>query len=117
MAVSANREWQHATLTITPNRVEVTVDYPDRLPKPPVVDIEQPNLPTADTFELDPAFDLRPLEVEFAPGIHDPRVKDFIVKSQVTAAAFYIAYPDATVRDIWKALKAKKALNELLDQA
>jgi hypothetical protein len=34
MAVSANREWQHATLTITPNRVEVTVDYPDRLPKP-----------------------------------------------------------------------------------
>jgi hypothetical protein len=38
-----------------------------------VVDIEQPNLPTADTFEFDPAFDLRPLEVEFAPGIHDPR--------------------------------------------
>jgi len=56
-------------------------------------------------------------EIEDWPGIHDPRVKDFIVKSQVTAAAFYSAYPDATVRDIWKALKAKKALNELLDQA
>ena len=56
-------------------------------------------------------------EIEDWPGIHDPRAKDFIVKSQVTAAAFYSAYPDATVRDIWKALKTKKALNELLDQA
>ena len=56
-------------------------------------------------------------EVEDWPGIHDPRVKDFIVKAQVTALAFYSAYPDATVRDIWKALKAKKALNELLDEA
>jgi len=56
-------------------------------------------------------------EIEDWPGIHDPRVKDFIVRSQVTAVAFYSAYPDATVRDIWKALKTKKALNELLDQA
>jgi hypothetical protein len=56
-------------------------------------------------------------ETEDWPGIHDPRVKDHIVERQVTASAFYSAYPDATVRDIWKALKAKKALNELLDQA
>ena len=56
-------------------------------------------------------------EVEDYPGIHDPRIKDFIVRSQVTASAFYSAYPEATVRDIWKALKAKKALNELLDEA
>jgi hypothetical protein len=56
-------------------------------------------------------------EVEDYPGIHDPRIKDFIVRSQVTASAFYSAYPDATVRDIWKALKAKEALNNLLDQA
>ena len=56
-------------------------------------------------------------EVEDYPGIHHPRIKDFIVKSQVTASAFYSAYPDATVRDIWKALKTKKALDELLDQA
>ena len=51
------------------------------------------------------------------PRHSHPRIKDFIVKSQVTASAFYSAYPDATVRDIWKALKTKKALDELLDQA
>ena len=51
------------------------------------------------------------------PGIHSPDVKDWIVKQQVTATAFYSAYPDASVRDIWKALKTKKAFDGLLDEA
>ena len=56
-------------------------------------------------------------EVEGWPGIADPSVKDFIMAHQVTAIGFYSAYPQASVRDIWKALKVKKAFDDLLDQA
>jgi hypothetical protein len=56
-------------------------------------------------------------EVEGYPGIHSPDIKDFIVKHQISAVHFYSAYPDATVRDVWKALKVKDALNNLLDEA
>jgi hypothetical protein len=51
------------------------------------------------------------------PGIHSPSIKDWIVQQQVTATAFYSAYPDATVRDVWKALKTKKAFDAVLDAA
>jgi hypothetical protein len=56
---------------------------------------------------------------EFAgyPGINSPEIKDWIVKQQVPAVGFYSAYPDATVKDVWKALKTKKAFDELLDTA
>jgi hypothetical protein len=56
-------------------------------------------------------------ECEGYPGIHSPQIKDWIVDQQVTATAFYSAYPQATVRDVWKALKARSALGALLDQA
>ena len=56
-------------------------------------------------------------ELEGYPGIHSPDIKDFIVKHQVTATAFYSAYPNATVRDVWKALKIKDVFNTLLDEA
>src|ERR1700687_5138666 len=49
------------------------------------------------------------------PGIHSPGIKDWIVAQQVSAVGFYSAYPDASVREVWKALKAKKALDALLD--
>ena len=51
------------------------------------------------------------------PGIHSPEIKDWIVSQQVSATGFYSAYPNATVRDVWKALKTKKAFDELLDSA
>ena len=51
------------------------------------------------------------------PGIHSSDIKDWIVKQQVTALAFYSAYPEASVRDVWKALKTKKAFDTLLDAA
>lgn len=56
---------------------------------------------------------------EFAgyPGIHDPGIKDWIASQQVTATAFYSAYPDASVREIRKALTTKQALDVLLDAA
>lgn len=56
-------------------------------------------------------------ECEGYPGIHSPDVKAYIHKHQVPATLFYSAYPDATVRDVWKALKTKAALNDLLDTA
>ncbi|WP_329479198.1 hypothetical protein OG555_40755 [Kribbella sp. NBC_01484] len=68
MAGSAGRKWQHATLTITTDRVEATFDYPDDK-HPIVVDIE---LPEVDEPAFDPAFDQRPLTVDFAPLVFDP---------------------------------------------
>ncbi|HEX2472858.1 MAG TPA: hypothetical protein VHJ59_08915, partial [Nitrososphaera sp.] len=56
-------------------------------------------------------------EVEDYPGIKSPDIKDFIAKSQVTATYFYSAYPDASVRDIRKAMKVKSGLDVLLDAA
>ena len=54
-------------------------------------------------------------EAEGYPGIHSPNVKDWIVKNQVPATYFYSAYPDASVRDVWKAMKIKGGLDVLLD--
>ena len=54
-------------------------------------------------------------EFEGYPGINDPSIKDWIVAQQVTAVGFYSAYPSASVRDIWKALKIKGAVDTLLD--
>ncbi len=51
------------------------------------------------------------------PGIHSPRFKDWAMSVQVTAAGFYSAYPEASVRDVWKALKTKRAFDDLLDTA
>src|ERR1700732_2051070 len=51
------------------------------------------------------------------PGIHSPDIRDWIVKQQVTAVGFYSAYPGASVRGGWEALKSKKALDALLDTA
>ena len=51
------------------------------------------------------------------PGARTPGFKDWLAKNQVEAIGFYSAYPDASVRDVWKALKTKKALDDLLDTA
>ena len=56
-------------------------------------------------------------EVDDYPGIKHPNVKDFIVKHQVTSTYFYSAYPDASVRDIRKAMKIERGLDVLLDAA
>lgn len=66
-------KWQHATLTITPTKIEATFDYPDQpTPAPLIVDINLPDLPTPNPLDFDPALDLRPLGSDFAPGVQDP---------------------------------------------
>jgi hypothetical protein len=56
-------------------------------------------------------------EVVDYPGVRSATIKDFIARHQVSAMAFYGAYTDASVRDVWKALKVKKALDDMLDAA
>jgi len=56
-------------------------------------------------------------EVEGYPGIHDPSVKDYIIKHRIEAEEFYSAYPNATVTEIRKGLRVLQAWEELLDTA
>jgi len=49
------------------------------------------------------------------PGIKDPNVKDWFLGNAQEASAFLSAYPDATVKAIWKALAVEKAFEEVLD--
>ena len=50
------------------------------------------------------------------PGVRNPAVKDFIVKHQVPAHGWYVAYPDLTVRDILRLQRVGKAADEFLDK-
>lgn len=50
------------------------------------------------------------------PGIHSPKVKDWIAKYQVTAEGWYVAHPDLTVRDIHRVKRVGKAAEEFLDK-
>ena len=49
------------------------------------------------------------------PGIHDPSVKDYIMKYQLTADDWYSAYPNTTVNQIKKGQRVLQAWEELLD--
>jgi len=50
------------------------------------------------------------------PGIRSPKVKDWIVKYQITAEGWYVAHPDLTVRDISHVKRIGKAAEEFLDK-
>jgi hypothetical protein len=70
-----DQQWQHATITITTDAVEATFDDPEEQRLTPiVVDLQLPDHPAPGDleFDFDPAFDARPLEVDFAPGVSDP---------------------------------------------
>jgi hypothetical protein len=56
-------------------------------------------------------------EADGYPGIRSPDIKDFILKYQVEADDFYIAYPEATVGQIRKGQRVLKAWEEMLDTA
>jgi len=50
------------------------------------------------------------------PGIHDPSVKDWIAKHQITAAGWYVANPNLTVMETRRLERVGKALDEFLDK-
>jgi hypothetical protein len=56
-------------------------------------------------------------EVEDFRGVRSPNFKDDIVKYQIPSLYFYSAYPNASVRDVRKALKVKGGLDVILDEA
>ena len=50
------------------------------------------------------------------PGIHSPRIKDYLVKFQLTADAWYVANPNLTVAETRRLEKVGRAVDELLDK-
>jgi len=50
------------------------------------------------------------------PGIRSPEVKDWIVKHQITAEGWYVAYQDLTVAEIKRLQRIGKAVDEFLDK-
>jgi hypothetical protein len=50
------------------------------------------------------------------PGIHSPKVKDWIAKHQITAEGWYVAHPDLTVAEAGRMKRTSKAVEEFLDK-
>jgi len=55
--------------------------------------------------------------VEGYPGIKDPNINDYVHAHQVQAANYFRAYPNATTKQIQKALRIQTAFEQLLDEA
>ena len=62
------------------------------------------------------ALDLLFSNIEGWPGIQSPTVKDWLVKHQVTADAWYVANPDLTVSETRRLKRLGKAVEEFLDK-
>jgi hypothetical protein len=56
-------------------------------------------------------------DCEGYPGVRSPAIKDYIVQHQVQGIAFYSAYPEVPVREVWKAARVKQSFETLLDAA
>ena len=50
------------------------------------------------------------------PGIHSPKVKDWIAEHQIPAEGWYVAHPDLTVAEAGRTKRVSKAVDEFLDQ-
>jgi hypothetical protein len=50
------------------------------------------------------------------PGIHSPKVKDWIAEHQIPAEGWYVATPNLTVAETLRLEKVGKALEEFLDK-
>ena len=50
------------------------------------------------------------------PGIRSPNAKDWIAAHQVSAEAWYVAYPELTVAEIGRLQRLGKAVDEFLDK-
>lgn len=62
------------------------------------------------------SLDLLFCNIEGWPGIHNPSVKDWLVKHQLTADAWYVASPNLTVAETRRLERIGKALDEFLDK-
>lgn len=62
------------------------------------------------------SMDLIFCNLEGWPGIHSPSIKDWLVKHQITADAWYVASPNLTVAETRRLERAGKAVEEFLDK-
>ena len=60
-------------------------------------------------------FDQTWSHVEGFPGIKSPNVKDWFQAHAVPAGNFVLAYPEPSVKEVWKALALQKAFQQVLD--
>jgi hypothetical protein len=49
------------------------------------------------------------------PGIKDPNAKDWFKAHAVKASQFVVAYPEPTVKQVWRALAVAAAFDQVLD--
>lgn len=56
-------------------------------------------------------------DCEGFPGVRSPDIWKYLADHQIGSFVFYSAYPDVTVRSVWKGQKLLKAFDELLDLA
>ena len=54
--------------------------------------------------------------IEGYPGIHSPEIKDYILKYQIPADAWYVANPNLTVAETRRLERIGKAVDEFLDK-
>src|SRR5262249_30805692 len=50
------------------------------------------------------------------PGIHSPKIKDWIAGHQIPAEGWYVAHPDLSVAAAARLKKSGRALDEFLDK-
>jgi len=62
------------------------------------------------------SLDLLFCNIEGWPGIRNPSVKDWLVKHQIAAEAWYVASPNLTVAETRRLERVGKALDEFLDK-
>ncbi|MER7397963.1 hypothetical protein ABT381_20950 [Streptomyces sp. NPDC000151] len=68
-------------------------------------------------YQVPGFFDAVLEHTEGYPGIKDPGIKDYIVAHQATACSYFRTIPNATVKDLHKALRVQAAFQQLLDSA
>jgi len=62
------------------------------------------------------SLDLVFCNIEGWPGIHSPSIKDWLVKHQITAEAWYVASPNLTVAETQRLEQVGKAVDEFLEK-
>jgi hypothetical protein len=62
------------------------------------------------------SMDLIFCNLEGWPGIHNPSIKDWLVKHQVSAEAWYVATPGLTVAETRRLERVGKAVDEFLEK-
>ena len=67
------------------------------------------------TTDIGRNFDETWQHVQGYPGVKSPNIKEWFKEHTVVAGNFVAAYPEPTVKQVWKALALQKAFQQVLD--